>query len=401
MERVEKKVVIDAYRGGEDTGSNNNGIIEKNYNLELSQYINNRLKELNIKSTLTRNSDETLNMENRVARIQNSYGKGNDVIVISNALTSTGENAEIIYALRNSNTLAKTLENELTKAGLNVEKYYQRRLPADTAKDYNTLIKDTANNESIIIYYGNINNQEEATFLKNNLENIGEAVVIALANYLNVPYQSTNDIYYTVKKGDSLYSIAQKYNTTVDELKKLNNLTTNNLAIGDVLKVKEKPKENNSSSEITYTVKKGDSLYQISKKYNISVEELKTYNNLKSNLLSIGDVLKIPTSNSSKNETTYTVKSGDSLYSIAKKFNTTVSELKQKNNLTSNLLQINQVLKIPTSNNSQSEVTYTVKSGDSLYSIAKKFNTTVSELKQKNNLTSNLLQINQVLKIPK
>ena len=367
MERVEKKVVIDAYRGGEDTGSNNNGIIEKNYNLELSQYINNRLKELNIKSTLTRNSDETLNMENRAARIQNSYGKGNDVIVISNALTSTGENAEIIYALRNSNTLAKTLENELTKAGLNVEKYYQRRLPSDTAKDYNTLIKDTANNESIIIYYGNINNQEEATFLKNNLENIGEAVVIALANYLNVPYQSTNDIYYTVKKGDSLYSIAKKYNTTVDELKKLNNLTTNNLAIGDVLKVKEKPKENNSSSEITYTVKKGDSLYQISKKYNISVEELKTYNNLKSNLLSIGDVLKIPTLNNSKNETTYTVKSGDSLYSIAKKFNTTVSKLKQKNNLTSNLLQINQVLKIPTSNNSQSEVTYTVKSGDTIF----------------------------------
>mgnify|MGYP004620971965 FL=1 len=347
MERVEKKVVIDAYRGGEDTGSNNNGIIEKDYNLELSQYINNRLKDLNIKSTLTRNSDETLNMKNRVAKIQNSYGKGNDVIVISNALTSTGENAEIIYALRNSNTLAKILENELTKAGLNVEKYYQRRLPADTAKDYNTLIKDTANNESIIIYYGNINNQEEATFLKNNLENIGEAVVIALANYLNVPYQSTNDIYYTVKKGDSLYSIAKKYNTTVDELKRLNNLTTNNLAIGDVLKVKEKPKENNSSSEITYTVKKGDSLYQISKKYNISVEELKAYNNLKSNLLSIGDVLKIPTSNNPKNETTYTVKSGDSLYSIAKKFNTTVSELKQKNNLTSNLLQINQVLKIP------------------------------------------------------
>ena len=92
---------------------------------------------------------------------------------------------------------------------------------------------------------------------------------------------------------------------------------------------------------------------------------------------------------------TYVVQSGDSLYSIARKFNTTVDELKSLNNLTSNLLQINQVLKIPSS--SDIPTTYTVVAGDNLYSIARKFNTTVDNLKTLNNLTSNLLNIGQKL----
>lgn len=70
-----------------------------------------------------------------------------------------------------------------------------------------------------------------------------------------------------------------------------------------------------------------------------------TYNNLKTNLLSIGQVLRIPSTNSS-NSNTYTVKSGDSLWSIANRYNTTVDAIKAKNNLTSNNLSIGQVLTI-------------------------------------------------------
>ena len=80
-------------------------------------------------------------------------------------------------------------------------------------------------------------------------------------------------------------------------------------------------------------------MYSIANAYNTSVNELKKYNNLTSNLLSIGQVLKIPTGT-----TTYVVKKGDSLYSIANKYNTTVENIKNKNNLTSNLLSIGQVL---------------------------------------------------------
>ena len=87
------------------------------------------------------------------------------------------------------------------------------------------------------------------------------------------------------------------------------------------------------------------------------------------------------------------------MYQIAKKYNTTVAELKKLNNLTSNLLSINQELIVP--GIKEEYTVYIVKKGDSLYQIAKKYNTTVEEIKKLNNLKSNLLSINQELYIPR
>ena len=91
----------------------------------------------------------------------------------------------------------------------------------------------------------------------------------------------------------------------------------------------------------------------------------------------------------------YIVKSGDTLYSIAKKFNISVDDLKDNNNLTSDILSIGQSLKINGSNNE-----YIVKQGDTLYSIARKFNTSVSTLADLNNLSTSLLYVGQKLIIP-
>ncbi len=198
---------------------------------------------------------------------------------------------------------------------------------------------------------------------------------------------------YTVVSGDTLYSIARRYNTTVDELKRINNLTSDILSIGQVLKIPT----NSTNNTITYTVVSGDTLYSIARRYNTTVDELKRINNLTSDILSIGQVLKIPT-NSTNNTITYTVVSGDTLYSIARRYNTTVDELKRINNLTSDILSIGQVLKIPT-NSITNTIIYTVVSGDTLYSIAKRYNTTVDEIKRLNNLTSNMISIGQELKI--
>ena len=402
-DRITKKIIIDAYRGGDDIGSNTNSIVEKDFNLELSKYIYDRLRALGIPVTLTRDNDETLSIDNRINRIKSIYGTGNDVIVISNALTTGGDGAEIVYALRNSSGLSKRIANELTTAGLDVNKYYQRRLPSDTSKDYNQLIRDTANNESLIIYYGNIDNAAEANYIKNNLENIGEAIVIALTNYLNVSYTPiVGSNYYIVKKGDSLYSIANANNTTVTELKSLNNLTTNNLSIGQVLKLPTTKEELPNTGGIIYTVKSGDSLYQIAKSYNTTVDEIKTLNNLTTNNLFIGQKLKISSSDeeTSTDYLTYKVVSGDTLYSIAKKYNTTANTIKNYNNLTSNLLSIGQILRIPPTTTNPTYLTYTVVSGDSLYSIARKYNTTVDAIKNLNNLTTNTLSIGQKINIP-
>lgn len=133
-------------------------------------------------------------------------------------------------------------------------------------------------------------------------------------------------------------------------------------------------------------------------------------NNLGSNTLQIGQVLRIPRKSTTPNENTtiYVVKRGDSLWKIANDYGVTVDVLKELNNLTTNGLQIGQQLIIPSStqtpsndsNNTQpAEKTYVVQRGDSLWLIASKNNTTVDELKRLNNLTSNVLQIGQILRI--
>lgn len=247
---------------------------------------------------------------------------------------------------------------------------------------------------------------DDVNQLKNDWQDYAEAVVRAIATEKGLKYTPVaGSNSYVVQRGDSLYSIARKYNTTVGELMDLNNLTSTSLQVGQILKLPNS--ENNGtttpSNENTYKVVSGDSLYSIARKYNTTVDELKRLNNLTSNTLSIGQVLKVPSKTTESPVDYYTVQRGDSLYSIAQKFNTTVNELIALNDLTSNVLQIGDVLKIPSSNSENENTTgstYKVVSGDSLYSIAQKFGTTVDELKSLNNLSSNTLSIGQVLVLP-
>ena len=401
-DRAIRKVIIDPGHGGTDAGATGNNLLEKDYNLLISKYMYDRFKELGIPVAITRDSDTTLSPTDRVNTILNKFGNSSDVILISNHVNSGGgEGAEVIYALRNKDTLAKRILENIGAAGQETRKYYQRRLPSDTSKDYYFIHRNTGNLEPLIVEYGFIDNTKDVEFLKENYEELAEAVISAVANYIGVPYKAPNGLItntYVVQKGDTLYSIANKLGTTVSELKKENNLTSNTLQIGEVLRIPTK--EIYEEEENIYIVKKGDSLYSIAKKYNTTVEELKRINNLTSNILSIGQVLKLPSdkeSNIEKEENTisYTVQKGDSLYSIARKYDTTIDRIKDLNNLTTNLLSIGQVLLIPTDTNL--ETTYTVQKGDSLYSIAKKYNTTVDRLKQLNNLSSNLLSIGQIL----
>ena len=391
-------IVIDSSKGGRESGVTGNGIVEKDYNLLISEYIFNRLKSLGADVKIIRTTDEYISEDDRANKILNAYGNNSKVVALSNMLGNTGSGAEIIYALRNNSNLASALAENLDDAGLTVSKYYQRRSENDTSKDYYNIQKDTGLIETIIVNYGNINNINEATNIKNEWEDYAEAVVKSLANYTNVPYykEGESQEIYTVKKGDSLWKIANKYNTTVEKLKSANNLKTNTLSVGQKLVIPSISVSPEVSD--TYIVQKGDSLWSIANKFNITVSELKNLNNLTNNLLSIGQVLKIKDS-SNNGKTTYTVQKGDSLWVIANKYGITTEELKSYNNLTSNLLSIGQVLKIPQGKTSTENI-YTVKKGDSLWTIANRYNTTVEKIKVLNNLTSNLLSIGQHLKIP-
>lgn len=397
----------DTSHGGEDPGTSANGIVEKDYTLKISQYMAKRLNDLGIENSLTRNSDVALDSNSRPKKAQSFYGTGSDVIVVSNHINAGGgDGAEVIYALRNSDNLSRRIADEFVKAGQNVRKYYQRRLPSDSSKDYYYMLRNTPNNETIIVEYGFADSTgDDVSQLKNNWQDLTEAVVKALAGYVGVPYTpptgGTGSVTpmptdkYVVKKGDSLYQIAREFGISVDDLKRANNLSNNNLSIGMILTI---PKNNTTSNDNIYIVKPGDSLYKIANMYGMSVNELKELNNLTSNLLSIGQQLKVGESANIPADT-YIVKSGDSLYSIAKKFNISVDDLKRANNKTSNLLSIGERLIIPTGNINY--ITHIVVPGDTLYGIARKYNTTVNAIREANNLNNTMLSIGMNLKIPR
>ena len=357
-----------------------------------------RFDDLGIDSSMTRTTDETLDANARPKRAQSFYGKGNDVILVSNHINAGGgDGAEIIYALRNSDALSKRIASEIEKTGQNVRKYYQRRLPSNPAKDYYYILRDTPNNESIIVEYGFADsNGDDVDLIKNNWEELAEAVVKAIAEYIGVSYvpEGSGD-YYIVQKGDTLWGIAKRFGVSVNELKEANNLTNNSLSIGDKLVIPGNEPSNNNE----YIVKSGDTLYGIAKKYNLSVDDLKRLNNLTSNTLAVGQKLIVAEPKENNETNTYVVQKGDTLYGLSNKFGVSVDNLKNLNNLTSNNLSIGQVLKIP-NNNSSATITYIVQKGDTLYSIARTYNTTVDEIKRLNNLTTNTLSLNQKLILP-
>jgi LysM repeat protein len=173
------------------------------------------------------------------------------------------------------------------------------------------------------------------------------------------------------------------------------------------------------ASAVTYTVKQGDSLSLISAKYNIPYKDIMTKNHLTSDKIYVGQKLMITTAKkkTTKKTTTkttaktYTVKSGDSLSTIASRYGTTYKALQKLNNLSSTNIYVGQTLKLsssaktvttPTKKDATKKTTkdvYAVKSGDSLSVIASRYNTTVAKLMQANNLSSDNIYVGQKLAI--
>ncbi len=226
---------------------------------------------------------------------------------------------------------------------------------------------------------------------------------------------------YTVQSGDTLWKIAQTTGVPVSDIVSANDISNpNSLQVGQVLTI---PK--------TYTVQSGDTLWKIAQAQGVSVQALVQANGLtNADQLTVGQVLVIPTASGSAvssasttstvgGNTTYTVKSGDTLWKLAQTTGTSVQMLVQANNLANaDQLFVGQVLVIPaatgsstptgstasnstTSNNSSATSTYTVRSGDTLWKIAQATGTSVQALVQANSLSNpDSLTVGEVLTIP-
>lgn len=212
----------------------------------------------------------------------------------------------------------------------------------------------------------------------------------------------TSSASYTVKSGDTLSGIASQYNTTVNQIVSLNQLSNPNLIyVGQVLKLKNSQTTNSSSSSSstaattvgTYTVKAGDTLSAIASRYSTSSSTLASLNSLSNpNLIYVGQVLKVSSNASTSSSTSssanstvttaasYTVKAGDTLSAIAAKYGTTYQALASTNSISNpNDIYVGQVIKVSATataassqaaSSTNSNGSYTVKSGDTLYGIA-------------------------------
>ncbi|SDZ63481.1 LysM domain-containing protein [Evansella caseinilytica] len=256
-----------------------------------------------------------------------------------------------------------------------------------------------------------------------------------------VTQQQTAQNKYTVKSGDTLWKLAEQFQTTVAALKEINNLTSDVLSVGQILIIPaaggtgQAPAPSVSQPSATptapgttvqHTVVSGDTLSGIAARYGSTVTAIRQANNLSSDLIRVGQTLTVPggttqtapapSQPSTAPATTtvqHTVVSGDTLSGIAARYGSTVTAIRQANNLSSDLIRVGQTLTVPGGTTqtapapsqpstapATTTVQHTVVSGDTLSGIAARYGSTVTAIRQANQLSSDLIRVGQTLTVP-
>ena len=229
-----------------------------------------------------------------------------------------------------------------------------------------------------------------------------------------------------VQRGETLASIAGQYGVTIADIREWNDLKSDNIMAGQVLVVDAKKavkkKNDTPAAPAVHTVKSGENLSAIADKYGVTVANLREWNDLKSDNIRVGDKLKLKadgkTSTSSRSrdngvaEQTHKVKRGETLGQIATKYGVTVDDLRKWNNIKGNNIAAGQDLKVYSDKKvdrksdktetpgKKKQKTHKVKKGETLGQIAEKYGVGLSKLKKANGIKGNNIQIGQFLKIP-
>ena len=326
------QIIINPSHGGEDYGILLENAKEKDITLEISQKMYDIFTKAQLQTNILRQTDETIPLEERLQKIKALTTDNTKTILITNHFNPTNEEGvEIIYSLKDQDTLPKTITKELIKDNCQTKGYYQKRYPENPMLDYDFLTRNVDDLIPLTINYSIISEEERQTIIEKYITSISQAIKKFIKN------QSPKNNYYEVQKGDTIEKIAKQYDISVQYLKDLNNMTEDNIKEKEILIVPLTTLTNIDS----YTVQAGDTLWNISKKNNITVEDLKEANNLNSNLLKIGQTLLIP------KERIYKVEEGDSIYNISQKFDTDIEELIKSNDLQDRSLNLGEELIIP------------------------------------------------------
>lgn len=260
---------------------------------------------------------------------------------------------------------------------------------------------------------------------------------------------------YTVKAGDSVWSVSNKYGITMAQLIQWNNIQNNFIYPGQQLTVSNSGSTNSassntgssantnnsssantgsSSSQGTYTVKTGESVWSVANKNGITMNQLIEWNNIKNNFIYPGQQLIVKggnsvntntgsttsaakpntpntsatTSTSSSGNTMYTVKAGESVWSVANKHHITMDQLIEWNNIKNNFIYPGQqvIVKKGSSQTTNQQApagskTYTVKSGESVWGVADSHGITMAQLIEWNNIKNNFIYPGQTLIVAK
>jgi membrane-bound lytic murein transglycosylase D len=230
-----------------------------------------------------------------------------------------------------------------------------------------------------------------------------------------------NVVHYKVRAGDTLGDIAELYNVRASDIRGWNGISGSKIIAGETLIIytnssggnnqivssdKTISTQTSSGNYITHRIQIGETISTISRKYNVTESDIRRWNDISGSKIVAGKSLKIyPTSNvemRSKEFTYHIVKRGETISTIAEKYHVSVSSIRGWNNLSSNKIIAGNTLKLKKGSVTTSDGKnkyHLVVSGESLYSIAKKYNTTIQKIKSLNNLSSSKIKVGQSLKV--
>ena len=227
-------VIIDPGHGGIECGKGSNIYFnEKDKNLQISRYIYDRMISLGINAYLTREIDQLIFPDERIKNINNNIINNKSNILISNHLGyQDSTNGSIIYSKNTDFDLIKQLSSELN---INDTKI----ITNSNNEDFYYILRESKISNSLIIFYGNTSAIDDLNNLMENWITTAEKVVIAICKYLNVKYEPLKEQLYIIKKNDTLKSISHTFNVSIEDLKKINNLSSDIIFPYGVLKLND------------------------------------------------------------------------------------------------------------------------------------------------------------------